>query len=81
MPPARVYFFQFSCLAKDILFAKFSPFSLGKGMLFWKFRSEKCQTSVIPVKKPNFLITLVHGMQKFIKFSLENTPRHFLSIN
>ena len=29
-------------------------FSLGKGMLFWQFLSNKCQNSVIPVKKPKF---------------------------
>ena len=34
VPPARVCFFQPSSLAKGIPFASFSPFSLGKGMLF-----------------------------------------------
>ena len=68
VPPARVYFFKLSTLVKGILFANFSPFSLGKGMLyvnivrfwsgqgyaFWKLRSKKCPTSVIPVKNPFF---------------------------
>ena len=68
VPPATVYCFKLSCLGKGILFANFSQFSLGKGMLFvnvgrfqswqehtfWKFRSTKCQISVIPVKKPKF---------------------------
>ena len=54
VPPARVCFFKPSSLAKGILFANFSPFSLGKGILFWQFWSKKCQTSVIPAKKPTF---------------------------
>ena len=68
MPPARVCFFEPSSLARGILFANFSPFSLakgilfanfrpfslGKGKVFWQFWSKKCQTSVIPVKKPKF---------------------------
>ena len=33
VPPARVYFFKLSSLAKGILFANFSPFSLAKGIL------------------------------------------------
>ena len=33
VPPARVYFSKLPSLAKG-LFANFSPFSLGKGMLF-----------------------------------------------
>ena len=33
MPPARVYFFKLSIVAKGILLANFSPFSLGKGMI------------------------------------------------
>ena len=33
VPPARVYIFKLSGLAKGILFATFSPFSLGKRML------------------------------------------------
>ena len=37
VPPARVYFFKLSCLAKDIRFAKFSPLSVGTGMLFGNF--------------------------------------------
>ena len=37
VPPAWVYFFKLSSLAKGIRFANFSPFSLGKGMLFGKF--------------------------------------------
>ena len=38
VPPARVYFFKPSSLAKGILFANFSPFSLAKGILFANFR-------------------------------------------
>ena len=34
VPPARVYFFKLSSLAKGKLFSNFSPFSLGKSMLF-----------------------------------------------
>ena len=34
VPPTRVYFFKLSSLAKGILFANFSPLSLGKGILF-----------------------------------------------
>ena len=34
MPPARVYFFKLSSLAKGIPFANFGPFSLAKGILF-----------------------------------------------
>ena len=34
VPPGRVYLFKLSSPAKGILFANFSPFSLGKGMLF-----------------------------------------------
>ena len=37
VPPARVYFFKLSSLAKGIRFANFSPFSLGKGMLLGNF--------------------------------------------
>ena len=37
VPPARVYFFKLSSLAMGILFANFSPFGLGKGMLFVNF--------------------------------------------
>ena len=37
VPPARVYFFKRSSLAKGIRFANFSAFSLGKGMLFGNF--------------------------------------------
>ena len=68
VPPARVCFFKPTSLAKGILFANFSPFglakgilfanfrpcSLGKGYTFWQFWSKKCQTSVIPAKKPTF---------------------------
>ena len=92
VPPARVYLFKLSSLAKGIFFANFSPFSLGKGMLFvnfekfysgqgfafWKFRSKKCQTSVIPVKKPKYFQILILRMQKFGKFCLENAKSwHF----
>ena len=38
VPPARVYFFKPSSLAKGILFANFSLFSLAKGILFTNFR-------------------------------------------
>ena len=85
VPPARVYFFKLSSLAKGILFANFNPFSLGKGMhfvnvgrfsgqryTFWKFRSQKFQTSVIPVKKPKSFQILVQRMQRFGKFCQEN---------
>ena len=34
VPPARVYFFKLSSLAKGMLFINFSPFSPGKDMLF-----------------------------------------------
>ena len=54
VPPARVCFFKPSSLAKGIFFANFRPFSLGKGIIFGNFWSKKCQTSVIPVKKPKF---------------------------
>ena len=37
VPPAIVYFFKLSILAKGILFANFSPFSLAKGILFANF--------------------------------------------
>ena len=37
VPPAWVYFFKLSSLAKGILFAKFIPFNLGKGMHFGNF--------------------------------------------
>ena len=37
MPPAKVYFFRLSSLAKGMPFANSSPFSLGKGMLFGNF--------------------------------------------
>ena len=81
----RPSFFKLFSLAKGIRFANFSPFSLGKGMLFgnfsrfwsgqryafWQFQSKKYQTSVIPVKKPNFFQILVQRMQNFGKFCLE----------
>ena len=38
--PARVCFFK--------------PSGLAKGILFLQFWSKKCETSVIPVKKPKF---------------------------
>ena len=34
VPPATLYFFKLSSVAKGTPFANFSPFSLGKGMLF-----------------------------------------------
>ena len=37
VPPARVCFIKPSSLAKDILFANFRPFSLGKGIPFGNF--------------------------------------------
>ena len=40
-----------SSLAKGMLLV---DFSLGKGMLFGSFWLKKCQSSVIPVKKPDF---------------------------
>ena len=93
VPPAKVYFFKVSSLAKGIRFANFSPFSLGKGMpfgnfsrfwfgqgyAFWQIRSKTCQTSLIPVKKPKFFQTLVLRMQKFGKFCLENALHGTLS--
>ena len=38
VPPARVYFFKLSSLAKGILFATFSPFGLAKGIVFGNLR-------------------------------------------
>ena len=40
VPPARVYFFELSSLAKGILFANCSPVGLGKGMHFGNFGQE-----------------------------------------
>ena len=37
VPPARIYFFKLSSLAKGIHFANFSPFNLGKGINFANF--------------------------------------------
>ena len=70
LPPARVYLFKLSSLAKGILLANFSPFgNLG---------SKKCQTAVIPVKKTKFFQILVLRMQKFGKFCQENAKSwHF----
>ena len=36
VPPARVYFFKLSSPVKGTRFANFSPFSLGKGVIFTK---------------------------------------------
>ena len=55
-----------------MLFGNFSRFWSGQGYAFWQFRSKKCQTSVIPVKKPKFFQILVQRMQNFGKFCLEN---------
>ena len=38
VPPARVFFFKPSSLAKGILFANLSPLCLAKGILFANFR-------------------------------------------
>ena len=66
VPPARVYVFKLSSLAKGIYFSSFSPFSVGKGMLFWLFRSKKCQTSVILVKKPKFWSLDCRNLASFV---------------
>ena len=70
--------FRTSSLAKGALFGNFSRVKSRQGYAFWEFWSKTCQNSVIFVKKPNFLKTLVQKMRKFGKLCLENAnSEHF----
>ena len=55
-----------------MLFGNFSRFWSRQGYAFWQFRSKKCQTSLIPVKKPEFFSNFGPENAKFCKFCLEN---------
>ena len=79
VPPARVYFFKLSSLAKGIyFFAAFSPVSLGKesgqgkGMLLQIYVKEMSNFVNSCKEKQSFQI-LVQRMHKCDKFCLENT--------
>ena len=85
MPPARVYLFKASSLAKGILFADFVhlvwarvsflailvDFSLGKGMLFGNLVKEMSNFGN-SCKETQFFQILVLRTQKFGKFCPEN---------